>query len=725
MSLYSYMCAVHKDGRYISTLVIFSGRGGLSGNAIETAIAQETDRSLSPECVFIITPEISDEINNQVCDVSNYHSISSTATIGLYTFDKRGDVTLSKAIRNPQDLPFELPLEQLRRQGMTILFRRRNGLVESGPTAHFVKPSGARDSQFLIGAHALSDSAEIFFIAFWLLRHIADYKIEYVHVDTSGIASVGLALSLLSSDFMPVIRTFESYDGVHKIDTQPGRDDLILISASQSGGMAEKIKESVKNDQLIITLFSLSPNEVKAGHMLCDLNYDPKYNVHGYNVSSKNIDADSTSAIRLAGERFMTEVSKPRKIIPTALGAPDVVKEYLEELVGKQVFSVFKFGLGGEERGIWIDVSNLLKTKICKEWVAKVVSSKIPVATKATITFDDDPASNLLAKAIRREVKRQGVSLDRADKLTLTSIQKEGSKAKWPVENSAVLIIGGATGHGAELLAASRALRTYAEKSHRIYITAAAVPSSSNSFKILNSNLVFPKHSFETMFQLIVDRVDMTSSWKRELELLRNAELPAALEQRRSDLMNTSTGLQKNLFIPSPNDELFLRKNFAFWSKELSASATQADVFTTIAVIVENLRTSDKISQDKRLTNTPYTRSIITAETFSRYNDGVIQASILRAAKPIELNYKDSEADSRLMANLIIDMGRLATQPQGEALSEFLLALKTKRLLLTDEDNERLLKKFNTDNLDEVQLWFFEALKNDDKPDIASEIMSL
>lgn len=720
MSLFAYTCTVLHNGVPASTLVIFSGKGGLSANAIETAITDETDRSLSPEMVFIIIPEVSEDVRNEISDISLYHSISETACIGIYEYDSYGSVTLKNTLRNEERLPQELPLETLRRQGMTILFRRRNGLVEAGPTAHFVKPSGSKDSQFLLGAHALSDSAEIYFVAFWILKHISTYDIAYIQVDTSGIASVGLALSLLRKDFNPVIRTFESYDGLDKFDEQYDRDDLYLISASQSGSLLEKIKDKVKNQNLIITLFSLSPNNNSCGSILCDLQYDSIDNVQGYKLSNNHIDEKATSAINLVGERFMAEVCKPRKILPFKKDSPDVVVKYLENLVGKKVFRVFKTGLGGEVRAVWIDVKSLIKTTAFKTWISEVVSSQIPIATKGIVTFSNDPDSNLLYRAIISEVKKQGASLDCAAKLTLNNIQEANALANWPDKSSAVLIVGGVTGHGAELLSASRALRTFAEKSHRVYITAAAVPSSESSFKILNSNLIFPKHHFGSMFQLIIDRVEMISSWKEELAELKRNDLPESLQQRFNELNDSSVGLEHNLFLPSPNGPLFLRKNFAFWTKELSLKANQADVFTTIAVIIENLRSSDKIALDRRLTNTPYSRSVITAETFARYNDGVIQASILRAAKAVELNYKDSDGDSRLMADLILDMARLAKQPQGEALSEFLLALKLKRLLLNDGDYQRVINELHTNELDEIQSWWFNRLRSSDVVNIES-----
>jgi len=138
--------------------------------------------------------------------------------------------------------------------------------------------------------------------------------------------------------------------------------------------------------------------------------------------------------------------------------------------------------------------------------------------------------------------------------------------------------------------------------------------------------------------------------------------------------------------------------------------ASQADVFTTIAAILENLRSGDRVAQARRLTNTIYDRSVLSAETFTRYNDGVIQAAILRAAHPIELNYEDAPTESRLVADLIEHMAELAAVPQGEALSEFLLALVLRRLKLCESDMKRLKEEVSGKSLSSMQDWLVQKL---------------
>ncbi|MNY02400.1 hypothetical protein D3C86_1349720 [compost metagenome] len=67
-------------------------------------------------------------------------------------------------------------------------------------------------------------------------------------------------------------------------------------------------------------------------------------------------------------------------------------------------------------------------------------------------------------------------------------------------------------------------------------------------------------------------------------------------------------------------------------------------------------------------------------------------ASILRAALPAELNYRDRPEDSREMGRLIARILKAAGVDRGGAAAEFLLALGTRRLQLRREDLDIVLK---------------------------------
>lgn len=707
--LFAFRCATPEYPRPTSTLVIFAGPSGFDANSVLAAISDETRSDLAPELVLVLVPATTKDASSALTeDDGVLAALAPTTAVGLYTYETDGSTTLVERIRGQP--PAMLPLNDMRRQGMTALFVRRGGCVDAGPTEHFVKPSQRLDTRFLRASHALSEGAEIFFVAFWLLPALSRNKPSHIHVDSSSIASVALAAALLRLEAVPVIRTFQSYGGLEAHQFNVDRDEIVLISASQSGTLATELAARVKDPALIITLFSTA-DETSGTSILCDLRFDASANAFGLLPVTRRPDPASSRPIRLIGEHFTAEPRPPRSIVPGISDAPDVVSAYLSKLQGRGVFRAYRNSLRGETRAVWIDVEKLISTDVFSGWVKKVVARTIPVATKAIVYFGDDPGSQPLAKAVLAEAKRQGVSLDEADLLKLSDIEAEDVIAPWPEEASAVLVVGGVTGHGAELLAASRALRSYASQSHRLFLTTATMPSSQRSARLLRSNLVQPEHKFETMFELTLDRASTVASWKLEYDLLNGEEsLPLELTERLETLRKTGSGLRDNLFLDGCKGTLALRENFAFWPGVECRDASQADVFTTIAAILENLRSGDRVAQARRLTNTIYDRSVLSAETFTRYNDGVIQAAILRAAHPIELNYEDAPTESRLVADLIEHMAELAAVPQGEALSEFLLALVLRRLKLCESDMKRLKEEVSGKSLSSMQDWLVQKL---------------
>ncbi|KEZ79083.1 putative phage-like protein [Salinisphaera hydrothermalis C41B8] len=75
---------------------------------------------------------------------------------------------------------------------------------------------------------------------------------------------------------------------------------------------------------------------------------------------------------------------------------------------------------------------------------------------------------------------------------------------------------------------------------------------------------------------------------------------------------------------------------------------------------------------------------------FDRYSDGMIQAAILRSAKPEELRYDLSEEMSSEMAAFLCLSLKHCDSHQGEAILEFLFAIATNRLTLRQKHFDAL-----------------------------------
>ena len=713
--LYAFRCWTPRHPLPASSFVAFSGPSSTSPNDLRQAITDETDKALSPQAAYLIYPEslITDVEARLNAEADTFAPLALDTAINLYSYDKFGKITLHCNIRG--EAIKEIPADHIRRQGLTILFSMRGGLLEAGPTAHFVKPSRNIDSRFLRASHALAEGVEIFFVAFWLLRFPLE-KIHRIHIDTSAIASVVFAVLIMRGiSKVPPITTFHSYEGLpnHKFDEE--LPELVVISASQSGGMAHDIGEKVHDVKLIVTLFSTAEKPSR-GVVLCDLRYDPLRNIKGLHAARLISDTLNTRPIRIIGEHFIAQPEPPRPVLPALKHAPDVIKTIMPRLRGQEIFASNKSGSTPDEvRGIWVNVRNLVKSKIFKAWVAELIVREVPASIRVIVYPGRTAESRLLADAIYKQLKKGKHKTGEIDMISLDQIEEEGANSRWIDQEIPILIAETASGHGEHLLSASRALRQWAPNSHRIFLSIVSMPSSELAFKLLHSNLCQPNtHKFLSMLQLFVDRRGVADSWLKEAQLLSNYQdnLPAELLSRLDDL-NSSKGLYDNLFLAGARGKLELRNNFAFWPEvKTSSGVSQGDVFACICTIVERMRSDAKLPITEKLINDTQTHSIISAVAFSRYNDGVIQAAFLRAARPVELNYRDADGQSRMMGDLLCRMVELVDKHQGEGLTEFLLALVTERLVLEDVDKKRVLTTLarHKGRLTVTQAWLFRKI---------------
>ena len=113
------------------------------------------------------------------------------------------------------------------------------------------------------------------------------------------------------------------------------------------------------------------------------------------------------------------------------------------------------------------------------------------------------------------------------------------------------------------------------------------------------------------------------------------------------------------------------------------ACSFQSDVYFTISAIINHLRNSKDLS--RCLAQTEYVRNIIEPGNFNRFNDGVIQASLLRASNKQELAYHLDYDLSKNMFDILITMIKHYDTQQGEALLEFIYAIAIQKLSLRTE----------------------------------------
>lgn len=173
--------------------------------------------------------------------------------------------------------------------------------------------------------------------------------------------------------------------------------------------------------------------------------------------------------------------------------------------------------------------------------------------------------------------------------------------------------------------------------------------------------------------------------------------------------------MAKDTFWPSLNGaHLLLRKDFAYWKGvTYKAGSEHAPwVLATVATILQRAREEASIESEYRLATDAFQHVVLNPENFARYNDGVIQAALLRAAYPSELDYACSSELSHTMKELLVKIFIQRHHHQGEAAFEFAVALRIGKLKIKNEDlvdmHERI--KFTLTGASDSDKLLFEIL---------------
>ena len=127
-----------------------------------------------------------------------------------------------------------------------------------------------------------------------------------------------------------------------------------------------------------------------------------------------------------------------------------------------------------------------------------------------------------------------------------------------------------------------------------------------------------------------------------------------------------------------------LSNGFIFYEGKNSEKLDNRGVYLVFCMILEFLRNDNKLSDNI------FFHHVISPKNFSRFNDSLLQLSILSAAKGRELNFCSNESLSYEMLNVIIDI----MNENYEIGKVFIKFLKDKKIRLTQKHFEKIELKF-------------------------------
>jgi hypothetical protein len=640
--------------------------------------------------------------------------------------------------------------------GAQNFFLNHEGLVESiGDSQHYVFPSRKHSQRFLRTANVLLYSCEITFLALGLLKHFHKKDYRYIYCDTSSINSVAMALNALSNCFKTrnqtvnyPINSFKSYEGLYDEKLQLKPNSFVLVSASTSGSIIEHIikKQSALTKNDIIILFYLenkNPSEVMKEQVLCNLTKsetNPK-GVERYDTfTDEKCDLCDRGSfpIEVSGDVFLLEKPKINSIV---IGSDDIaiqrsakfINQFISEEKEQSILKVnYKDSNQSSNRKyeIYIDYSKIIQNlevgdrfKEHRNKLNAYIDQFVP-SNLRYIIFLNDESSELLAKYIYEKIRPNYVTGHIPDIFS----QNDFSKVKHH-QSGSVLIVSSCISNGKNLLYLNRALRD--NNLRIIFFIGINRISNVESTKFLKSNLKYGDYGPENSTFIEVETIACSNlselnSWQTELDFIKKhrknidgpIELTQFLKERETTLLESeskdSKGLSKNLFLPNlfsdKKEILSIRRNSAFFDrKDYATHATQSDVFFSIAFVINRLRTSGNVSHI--LQQSSFVRNLLSPSNFNRFNDGVIQASLLRCARNEEMNYAIDSTLSKEMKDILVTVCKYRNEDQGEALLEFLYGLAIGKVTLNKNDLKEVLAELK-DETNEIIVFYKSVIES-------------
>lgn len=694
-------------------LVAFFASGVIEIEALATLIESEIEENLVPDQIVIVVRDPSFEAAVQLLkgaslSEATFARLGSRTTIIALSYDRFGKECRREHIMG-KEASHIVALSDFQRRAMTHIFNVRGGFVESTSTYHFENPSGRHTQKFIRLSNILTRGAEIAFIGFCTLPHIPAGTTT-AYLDTPSLYAVIAAINEQLASFPEpppsiLADNFGSYAGLSGYSFDRQHEALVLISASSSGSMAsELIGDYGFDPNRVLHLLFLGSNKSSAS-TVCDLGRDEKLNPDGFAVlplvekqGECAICAAGSVAVKLQGDQFDIAGPQPGSILINKADAPRGLAELMRRTAGKRMFALgLGRATGTQPRQFDIRVEALLDSTDFIERLEYVLRRAVPASLTHVVAIDE--FSLAMAGRVADHAKREAheVTIVRRSSINDLSTGNVG----------AIAVVGAVIESGRSLLDISRDLRSVAPDVPIIYLVGLAKSSDEDRREALSRTLVQTdqpvQHEYIQIERVVLPPSHSDGAWSAELNLWVNPDfaglIPEALrdhtERRIQRLRQQSESMLDGLFIGNaPDLELQLNPGFVFWPRQTShGSHSQADVFFTIASVLQQLRANgERAEKLASIKSNWFQQTILAPGNFGRFNDDIIQASLLRAATPFELNYSYSSGDSRELGRLICRILAAADTPRGGAASEFLLAIATGRLQLSPIDLVGILK---------------------------------
>jgi|GEM_PF-5084724 len=687
---------------------------------LETDIKKYLQSNYAPENIYILRPDDGKKYSIAHERIPNFENIPVQEII----YKGNGEL-----ISNGKKLS-AIVHKKLASEFYLYILKKHESVLKASNESYFVLPSKNYATHFIRIANIFKESQEINILSIFLLPYLKNNP-EIIYCDTPTIFSLIYSCVLLKNkkDYNPRIK-FYSPHSVSKDDVGNTENAIFIISTSINGTLPIKLNSQVGIDwSKIIVLYSFDTtknlkykalSKSSATDLLSDfLSLKPEI--------FKERFPNRTFEIKFEDDQFMPTAPTVSQIIINQEDAPKTLSDFMANYIKYDFISCYK-GVNSKAkvRDIYFDVSKIfrnIKGNIKNHFEEKtnlLLINQLPINISAIIYVDKNE-SKYLADKIRAYYKKDHSKI-------VQSIFYQDLKFPTTPNNfpSCYLICSSCISEGKKIADISRRLRSQ-EDSQIIYFNGFVRCVDQKAYSLLKNNIKYGKYGFTTYSFITIDEIFLpnedsdTISWEIEKNLIniilqgfddlkvKSVMSPSTRKyfKNRFDDLNSLDGLVNNVFLNSKDGRrLMLNKNFAFFDfvnwkpKEIQ----QSKVYFTIISVLHNYRKNHNIKQ------TVYERSILSPENFNRYNDGIIQASILRSATSQELNYQIDRHASTAMITIIAGSIKDISNPDA-APYEFLMAICLGKLSLYKEDLQKLFNDFKN-HKDNIIKTFFKIIES-------------
>lgn len=705
------------SGEFIDVLVVFFARAEFDMNVLDDEIQDnlKTDHPL-PDAVILVS---FDEHAGRLVDLwkqnkaradglvrrGRRNTVDYLKELAVWTFH---DGVFNKVFHDPKSRKtYDLDLAKLWHDGLAQLVNVRGAFQEAPPGHIFKHPSGRATRQFLMASELLRDEVDAYFVAVAICATAWDRLkcASTLHIDTMGIYPIARAVEDITRCCGGrtqgwEINSFHSHDGVAGLHTVLTDADAVLVSASTSGSMVAKLHDDGVPEDALVTLLDMS-EEGRHGTVVYARDRHTVTTTDGAHRSQNE------TVIDLAGEYFAAQGKKPRPFVLAKAHQPSALQAVLENFSDA---SMLRLNYARAENAarkdlVSLDEARVAKNSKMKAWLEDEIRFKTPASVSHVIGLDGAGGSRMakLCVQILADITGRRPSLVTLKKLA----DPKGDLQK---KVTGVLVCGAVVGDGHSLRGIARDLRELVPKASRHFIAAVGLPETMQAWLRLKQFLVQSgdkdrPYLFSSWKVLPTGAPSGTGdAWRRAGELMQQADQMSVLDNSpwpKEACIDSINVMAKALELfgdsylqTSSAKDLQLTGGFVFWDpkSEVRAKSNNSAVsFLAMSAALQNAREHGQAGS--RLSSSMHETVVLDVENFLRFNDGVLQASILRAADAHELDYSGSPELSQMLREFLEKVFLNATRPYGEAALEFGLALATQRLRLTKADSLELIHR--------------------------------